>query len=133
MIMKRRFSLLLACTVIVAVTMAVLAPTHISIAAEKKLTLEELLSRKSIRIRDLHKLNMEVKPGHGPVLWAPLDEKREAWFWCAPGVASVLGAGKVLLVATVDANDENVGTILWPKEKVGHDYGKELETLYPRK
>ena len=96
-------------------------------------TLEELLSKKSIRVHDLRKLNLDVKPGHGPVLWASLDGKKEVWFWCSPRVSCALGVGKIRLVATVIENDENNGTIIWPKDKIGMDYGKELDTLYKRK
>jgi hypothetical protein len=130
--MKRTHSFSLISALTLTIAAIFLAPSSISIATETKMTLEELLAKKSIRVRDVHKLNMDVKPGHGPVLWAALDEKREVWFWCKAGASSALGVGKILLVATVDAKDENIGTIIWPKEKVGHDYGKELEALYKR-
>jgi hypothetical protein len=128
--MKQTTRFTIISSLVLTLSAMFLVPSSISMAAERKVTLEELLAKKSIRVKDMHKLNMDVKPGHGPVLWAALDAKREVWFWCMPGVSSALGVGKIVLVATVDANDENAGTIIWPKDKVGHDYGKELEALY---
>jgi hypothetical protein len=100
--------------------------------AKGHVTLSELLSRPSIYIRDLDSLDLDVKQGDGPVRYALLDANKIVQFWFKPGLVATLGRGKVVLVTSGDANDENHGTILWPKDKVGHDYGKELESLYQR-
>ena len=102
------------------------------VSAHGKVTLSHLLAKATIRIRDLDTLNLDVKQGHGPVMWATLDKKTEVWFWYKPGVLSATGHGKIVLIATVPTNDENNGTIIWPQDRVGHDYGKELHALYPQ-
>lgn len=104
----------------------------ISASADGKITLQALLTNDTIRVRDLKELDLNVKEGHGPVLWASLNDKIEVWFWCKPGILSVLGMGKIILIATVDSNDENHGTIIWPKDKIGRDYGEELKNLYKK-
>ena len=98
-----------------------------------KITLQELLTYKTIRVGDLKKLNLDVKEGHGSFLWAAIDDNKEVWFWCRPGISAVLGTGKIILIAIIDSNDENRGTIIWPKDKVNNDYGKELKLLYKNK
>jgi hypothetical protein len=103
-----------------------------TVSTDRKVTLSNMLTKTSIQVRDLDALELDVKQGHGPVLWAVLDKKTEVWFWYKPGVLSAAGLGKIVLIATVPSNDENNGTIVWPQEKVGHDYGMELEALYPR-
>jgi hypothetical protein len=98
--------------------------------ARGHVTLSELLNRRSIYIRDLGSLDLDVKQGDGPVRYALLDANKIVQFWFKPGLVATLGNGKVVLVTSGDTNDENHGTILWPKDKIGHDYGKELESLY---
>ena len=115
--------------VAVVLTLAPLWSSHADVSS-KKITLEELLQRKTIDVRDLRALKLDVRPGHGPVLWAPLDDTRVVWFWCRPGISSALGFGEIVLIAIGVANDENHGTIIWPQSKVGRDYGQELESLY---
>jgi hypothetical protein len=123
-----------------AVTVAMLMPllfslllvSCTSVSADGKVTLSNILTKTSIQVRDLDALDLDIKQGHGPVLWAALDKKTEVWFWYKPSVLSAAGLGKIVLIATVPTNDENNGTIVWPQDKIGHDYGKELEALYPR-
>lgn len=130
--MKLQITLAKIAKILLAPVFAVLVMSCATATADGKITLQELLANKTIRVGDLKKLNLDVKEGHGPYLWAALDDKKEVWFWCKPGISAVLGTGKVLLIATVDSNDENRGSIIWPKDKVGHDYGKELATLYKK-
>jgi hypothetical protein len=103
-----------------------------SISSALEPSLATLLTKKVIHIRDLTNLHMNVQQGHGSVYWAKLDEGNEIWFWYQPGLRSALGFGKIVLVAEVPQNDENKGTILWPSNRIGRDYGQELEVLYPR-
>lgn len=103
--------------ILLAPSLAVLVMACATATADGKVTLQELLTNKTIRVGDLKKLNLNVKEGHGPYLWATLDDKKEVWFWCRPGISAVLGTGKVILIATVDSNDENHGAIIWPRVK----------------
>jgi hypothetical protein len=75
---------------------------------------------------------MPVKEGDGPLLYVVIDAKTELCFYFRPGILAAAGTGKILLIARVPINDENHGTIVWPKDKIGHDYGEELKALYPR-
>jgi len=99
----------------------------------KKFTLEQLLTWKTIRVKDVRALNLDVRTADGPALWAPLDDQKVVWFWCMPGVSSALGLEKIVLIATGATNDENHAAVVWPPSKVGHDYGQELKTLYKGK
>jgi hypothetical protein len=117
-----RFGLLLSSIIMAA-----------SWAASGKVTLQELCMQTSIRIADLKRLDLDVKQGHGPLFWAVIDDKTEVQFWYQPGPASAMTLGKIKLITTGAPNDENHGTIIWPKEKVGHDFGSELHELYGRK
>jgi len=98
-------------------------------AASGKVTLQELCTQKTIRIADLKRLDLDVKQGHGPLFWAAIDDKTEVQFWYQPGPASAMSFGKIKLITMGAPNDENHGTIIWPKEKVGHDFGSELHKL----
>ena len=103
-----------------------------SVPTDRKVTLSELMAKKTtIRVRDLAALDLDVKQGHGPVLWAQLDKKAEVWFWVKSGVFPVESLYRIVLIVTVPENDENNGTIIWPLNKAGHDYAKELKALYP--
>lgn len=102
-------------------------------AASGKVTLQEICTQTIIRIADLKRLDLNVKQGHGPLFWAVIDDKTEVQFWYKPGLASAMTVGKIELITTGVPNDENHGTIIWPKEKVGHDFGSELDKLYGRK
>jgi hypothetical protein len=99
---------------------------------EEKITLQEIINKESIKVNDLKRIDLDLKQGHGPYLWSKVDNEKEAWFWCKPGIMSALGRCEIVLITYVNANDEDDGTIIWPKEKVGHDFGKELRLLYPR-
>ena len=101
-------------------------------AASGKVTLQDLCRQTTIRIADLKRLDLHVKQGHGPLFWAVIDNKTEVQFWYQPGPASAMALGKIKLITTGAPNDENHGTIIWPKEKVGHDFGSELHKLYER-
>jgi len=101
-------------------------------AGDAKLTLPQLCAQETIRIADLRRLELQVKQGHGPLFWAAIDDKTEVQFWYMPGPAALLKWAKIKLITTGDPNDEDHGTIIWPKEKIGHDFGSELEQLYKR-
>ena len=100
------------------------------VLSQTKITLHELLTHHTILVHDLQRLSLDVKPGHGPLLFATIDQTKEVQFWIHPGVAAVRGLGKVVLITTGDPSDENHGTIIWPPEKVGLEFGRELEALY---
>jgi hypothetical protein len=102
-------------------------------ASNGKVTLQELCAQTTIRIADLKRLDLDVKQGHGPLFWAVIDDKTEVQFWYQPGPASAMTLGKIKLITAGAPNDENHGTIILPKEKVGHDFGNELHKLYERK
>ena len=103
-----------------------------SVPTDRKVTLSELIAKKAtIRVRDLAALDLVVEKGHGPVYWATLGNKTEVWFWVKSGVLPVESLYRIVLIVTVPENDENHGTIIWPRDKVGHDYANELKALYP--
>jgi hypothetical protein len=95
-------------------------------------SLEDLLKRDTIYIRDLKRLPYQLKSADGPVFLASVDKSTEIRFWFKPGVVAAVGLGRIVLIARGAPNDENHGTIIWPKAKVGHDYGDELHALYGR-
>ena len=92
--------------------------------------LTQLMDKSSISLSDLDELNLDIKQGHGPVMFAVVDDKKEIWFWYKPGLLASLGFGKVVLIATVNADDENKGEIIWPASKRGSDYGSTLRAIY---
>jgi len=119
--------------ILLAPLVAALMVSCATATADGKITLQELLTYKTIRVGDLKKLNLDVKLAHGPIYWAALDnkDKKDVWFIFRPGFLAVLGMAKIDLIATGDANYMDLrGTIIWPKDKVGHDYGEELKILY---
>jgi len=133
--MKLQITLAKIAKILLAPVFAVLVMSCATATANGKITLQELLTYKTIRVGDLKKLNLDVKLAHGPIYWAMLDDKdkKDVWFIFSPGISAVFGMAKIDLIATGDANYMDVrGTIIWPKDKVGHDYGKELETLYKK-
>lgn len=132
LVMIAKFLLLSALGSLAVSCASVSADGKLIPSADGRITLQELLIKKTIRVSDLKKLNLDVKEGHGPALWAALDDKQDVLFYYEPGILSVLGITKIILIATVKPNDENHGTIIWPADKVGHDYGKELRILYKK-
>ena len=103
-----------------------------AVSGPSKVTLQQLLIQKTIRMRDLRRLDFAVTPGHGSLLTGVVDGTTEVQFWVQPGVAAALGVAKIVLISTNAINDENNGTIVWPPSKVGRDFGRELQALYPR-
>jgi hypothetical protein len=100
--------------------------------AGAKIELKDLLIQKVIYIRDLKKLKLEIKQGDGPMFYPSLDNETEVRFWYKPGITTAAGLGRIVLIATGHPNDENHGNIVWPKDRAGHDYGTELESIFPR-
>jgi hypothetical protein len=115
---------------LVVLLLAAIAVSSTASAGKAKLTLQQLLTHSTIRVGDLRLLDLKVKSGHGPLLWAAVDETTEVQFWVQPGVAAALGVAKIRLITTGKKGDENHGTIIWPREKIGRDFGQELKALY---
>ena len=95
-------------------------------------TLEALLTKKAIYLRDVRKLPYKMIAAHGPLLTASVDSSSEIRFFYVPVPYAPSGLWHVVLVARGKPNDENNGTIIWPQKSVGRDFGQELRAIYNR-
>ena len=128
--MKQRARMSIGTSVSVVLLALLVGTASVAVASEGDQTLDQLLAQKTIRIRDVKKLPLPVRTSDGPVLRVILDQNKVAWFWFIPGPAVAAGTGRIRLIAIGEMNDENHATIVWPQNKVGHDYGTELRAIY---